>query len=74
MIDCPDSKEVKNTSHLKKVYFDQQSSNSPIGMSYHEGDKGPKTPTMINLASTGIRISASLANKSKHKYSLFAEF
>ena len=46
----------------------------PSGMTSREVENGSKIPNMIYLESTGLRISASLANKHKQKYGLFAKF
>ena len=61
----PSSKGFCNTSKLKKVIFDQQSSKTLSGMPYREGDKGEngsKMPNITNLASTGHMISTRLSN------------
>ena len=57
-----------------KVCFAQNTPNAPSGITSWEGDKGRKMPKMNNLASTGLRISASLDNKPKQKYGLFYKF
>ena len=71
VIKFPAPEGVWNTSNLNKFWFTQQSSNFPSGIPYHKGLKGSKIPKMIDLASTGLRRSASLANKPKEKYGLF---
>ena len=38
-----------------------------------EEEKGSKNPNMIDLTSTGLRISARLANKPKQKYGLITK-
>ena len=69
-------RELETHQIERKVCFAEQSSNTPIVMSYSEvdGRKGIKMPKMINLAHTGIRRSARLSNKPKHKYGLFYKF
>ena len=42
-------------------------------MPYPEKGKGSKIPKMVDLASTGFRISSRLANKPKQKYGLYAK-
>ena len=40
----------------------------------YRGDRGSKTPKMLDLESTVIRISYRFTNKTKPKYGLFAIF
>ena len=59
---------------FQKNRFSQQLSNLPIGVPSLEEEKGSKIPNIINLAPTGIRKSARLANKPRQKYGLFTKF
>ena len=74
MHENPASEGVQIKNNLKKIHFAQQSSNTPSGVPYQEGDKGSKIPNIIDLVSTGLRRAARLANKPKQKYGLFAKF
>ena len=71
VIERPASKVFQNTSNSKKFSFAQQSFNVPSGMPSREGEKESKMPNMIDIASTGPRISARLSTKTKQKYGLF---
>ena len=46
----------------------------PNGMTSCDVEKGRNIPKMMDLASTGIRRSARLANKPRQKYGLCAKF
>ena len=71
VIERPVSEGFQNTSNLNKVRFSQQSPNVPSGMPSIEVEKVSKPPKMVDLASTGLRISTRLSNKPRQKYSLF---
>ena len=74
MIEHPNYEGFKNTSNLNKFCFSQQSPNLTSGMPYREGERGSKIPNIIDPASTGPRISARLANKTKQIYGIFSKF
>ena len=61
VIERPSPKGFQDASNPKKVGFTQQSSNVTSGM-ISSKEKGIKTPKMIDIASTGIRRSTSLAH------------
>ena len=70
----PVPKGVCNTSKLKKFSYAQNTSNATSGISSSKEEKGSKMNIMLDMASTGLKISTILANKMKQKYSLFSKF
>ena len=74
VINSPVSEGVQNKSNLKKVWFDQQSSNIPSRNAVSRGRKRMKSPRIINIESTGPRRSTRLANKPRQKNGLFYKF
>ena len=70
VIGRPYFKVVQNISNLKKFGFTQEPSNTPSGISSGNREISKMT-NIIDLESTGLRISDRFANKPKQKYGLF---
>ena len=69
----PVSKRFCNTSKLSKVGLSQNPPKAPSGIPSFEGKELSKMANIVDLATTGLRISSRLDNKPKQKYGFFSK-